>query len=93
MEPLNLKIALILMIIGAVLLMISVSPYQSPGLGCTLTQDACAQVAAQEATTHFFEFLIYGVALMSIAIVFLIIGRNQGPSPPTSPPGSSVSRD
>ena len=86
MKPLNLKLALLLITMGTVLLMIGVSPYQSAGLGCRTTQDICAQVEAQEATAHFFEFLLYGMALMSIAVIFLIMGRNQAPSPPTSPP-------
>jgi hypothetical protein len=91
MKPLNLKLALILITIGTVLLMISVSPWQSPalgstGLGCTLTQEACAGVAAQEAQAHFFEFLFYGVAVMSIAVIFLMMGRNQAPAPPTISP-------
>ncbi|HVH15426.1 MAG TPA: hypothetical protein VNA15_06880 [Candidatus Angelobacter sp.] len=87
MEALNLKVALILITVGTVLLVISVSPYQSAGLiGCTLTQDACSQVAAQEATTHFFEYLLYGAAFMSIAVILLISGRNQETSPPTGHP-------
>lgn len=81
MEPLNLKVALILITIGTVLLLISVSPYQPGGLGCTLTQNACSQIAAQEATTHFFEFLLYGVALISIAVIFLISGRGPRTKP------------
>ncbi|SRR6266487_6693343 len=39
MKSLNLKVALILLTIGAVLLMISVTPYQG-GMICTLTEDA-----------------------------------------------------
>jgi len=88
MKSLNLKVALILLTIGAVLLMISVTPYQG-GMICTLTEDACAQVdaeARQAATAQFFEFFFSGVALMSIAAIFLITGRNRGPSSLTSPP-------
>ena len=88
MKSLNLKVALILLTIGAVLLMISVTPYQG-GMICTLTEDACAQVdaqARQAAAAQFFEFFFSGVALMSIAAIFLITGRNRGPSSLTSPP-------
>ena len=85
MESLNLKAAAILITIGTVLLIISVSSYQSGGLACTLTQDACAQVAAQEATVHFFEYLLYGLISMSIAVIFLITGRSQEQGPPVSP--------
>jgi hypothetical protein len=88
MKPLNLKAALILITIGSVLLIISVTPYQG-GMICTLTADACAQVAAQAAQAaaiQFFEFFFSGVALMSIAAIFLVMGRNKQTSPPTIRP-------
>jgi len=86
MKPLNLKAALILITIGTILLIVSVIQYQSGEMICTLTADLCAQVAAhasQEAVTQFFEFTLFGLASMGLAVVFLISGRNQGSSPPS----------
>jgi hypothetical protein len=88
MKPLNLKVALILITIGIVLLVISVVQYQAGQLQCTLTGDLCAQFAAQGArdtAIQFLEISLAEVALMSIATMFLVMGRNQGTRQATGP--------
>ena len=80
MKPLNLKVALILIAMGIVLLVISIAQYQAGQLQCTLTGDLCAQFAAQgarDAAIQFLETTLAEVALMSIATMFLVMGRNQ----------------
>jgi hypothetical protein len=80
MKSLNLKVAVTLITIGIVLLLVSVSQYESGQLMCTLTGDLCAQLAAhasQDAAIQFFEFTFFGLALMSLAVIFLILGRSR----------------
>ena len=82
MKPLNLRVALILITVGIVLLVISVAQYQAGQLQCTLVGDLCAQFAAQgarDAAIQFLEVTFAEVALMSIAAMFLVTGRNRGP--------------
>ena len=99
MNSLNLKGALILITVAAVLLLISATPPRGE-LMCTLTADACAQVdayARQAAAIQFFEFFFSGLALASIAALLLISGRNRLPRPPNGAAlpenTSSASRD
>lgn len=82
MKALNAKAAGILITMGTVVLMVSITPSQG-GMICTLTADACAQVAAQAAqaaAVQFLEFFVSGLALISIAFFLLISGRNRGQS-------------
>jgi hypothetical protein len=88
MKSLNRKVGLILITVGIVLLVISVVQYQAGQLQCTLTGDLCAQFAAQGArdtAIQFLEITLAEVALMSIAAMFLVMGRNQVPRQATSP--------
>lgn len=81
MKPLNLKVALMLITVGIILLVISVAQYQSGQLQCTLVGDLCAQFAAQsarDAAIQFLEIALAEVALMGIAAMLLVTGRNQG---------------
>jgi hypothetical protein len=82
MKALNAKVAVILTTMGAVLLMVSLTPSQG-GVICSLSTEACAQVSAQGAQTaaiQFFAFFFSGLASISIAALLLISGRNRGPS-------------
>ena len=86
MKSLNVKVALILLTVGTVMLMVSLTPPQGT-LDCMLTADACAQVAAQAARAAAVQFLAFSlseIALISIAVFLLISGRNRGQSQPVS---------
>ena len=88
MKPLNLKVAVVLITTGIVLLVISVAQYQAGQLQCTLVGDLCAQFAAQgarDAAIQFLEITFAEVALMRIAALFLVMGRNKGSPQATGP--------
>src|SRR4029077_7791394 len=82
MKALNAKIAVVLITMGAVVLMVSVTPPQGT-IPCLAPAIECAQTAAQAAqaaTVTFFEYLFSGIALISVAALLLISGRNRGSS-------------
>jgi hypothetical protein len=80
MKALNAKLAVVLFTMGTVVLLVSITPSQG-GVICSLSAEACAQVSAQAAqAAQFWGFFLSGVALISIAALLLISGRNRGPS-------------
>ena len=83
MKALNAKVAVVLATMGAVVLLVSVTPPHGV-LPCLAPANQCAQdaaKAAQAASVQFLEFFLSGIALISIAVFLLISGRNRRRSP------------
>ena len=68
----NVIVAVILIVLATPLLLFSVNPVQQ---GCLLSENACIAIYVQEARFQFIAYFSVGAALLAVAMLFLVRGR------------------